>query len=201
MCYHHHHHHHVFPVDQHNSTAGKEVFRKIPSNVPSSPPGMEKSRGSIDHFCMCWACDTAFSLTRSMLCWMASSTAASSRASDTVVARLPTRWHQETDTGDSLSVGIDFASTSVWYNNNNNNNSRWSCCCYYYYSGFIQTFKHCFPGLSRTFKDQIPWFSRTQKCVFKDFPGYTRFKNTVAWGQKVHNQISFRCNCITVNSI
>jgi len=31
--------------------------------------------------------------------------------------------------------------------------------------GFIQTLKHCFPGLSRTCKDQIPVFSRTQNTT------------------------------------
>jgi len=72
-------------------------------------------------------------------------------------------------------------------------NYIWQLCdvawtdCLMPHTGFVQTLKYCFPGLSRTCNDQIPGFSRTQKIhVFKDSPGYTPFTNIVAWGQKVH---------------
>jgi len=81
----------------------------------------------------------------------------------------------------------------------NSTSSRYSAigiprrpCGVIYTTEFVQTWTNCFPGLCRTCKDQISGFSRTQKHVFKDFPGYTPFTNTVAWGQKVHipNQFS-----------
>jgi len=34
-------------------------------------------------------------------------------------------------------------------------------------TGFIETLKHCLPGLSRTWKDQIPGLYRTDKMRFK----------------------------------
>jgi len=42
---------------------------------------------------------------------------------------------------------------------------------------FVQTLKHCFPGLAKT---KFHGFPGLKKLVFKDFPGYTQFTNMVA---------------------
>ena len=56
-------------------------------------------------------------------------------------------------------------------------------------TGFVQTLKHCFPGLAKT---KFQGFPGLEKCLFMHFPEYTPFTNTVARGQKVHipNQFS-----------
>ena len=67
-------------------------------------------------------------------------------------------------------------------------------------AGLVQTVKSCFPGLSRTCNDQIPGFSRTHKTRFL---GLSRINSVHKHGcirsKKCTYQISYRCNCITVN--
>ena len=60
----------------------------------------------------------------------------------------------------------------------------------------VRTVKYCFSGLSRTCKDQISGFSRTHKTRFQ---GLSRIYSVYKHGtvQKVHTQISYRCDCIT----
>ena len=66
-------------------------------------------------------------------------------------------------------------------------------------SGFVQTEKYCFPGLSGTCKDQIPGFSRSHKTRFQ---GLSRINSVHKHGcirsKKCTYQISYQCNCITV---
>jgi len=67
------------------------------------------------------------------------------------------------------------------------------------HSGFVQTLKCFFPGLSRTCKDQIPGFSRNQKYFFQDFPGHVPFTNMGCMrSKKCIYKISYQCICITV---
>lgn len=83
-------------------------YMKInPLHLPSSPPGIEKSRGRRDHFCIFWALEMALSLALSMPCCMAFKTMASlwSKMSDTLVAPLPWAFTQSTVTAVMLSVG------------------------------------------------------------------------------------------------
>ena len=55
--------HNVIQFDKKNWHARKQSVQKHGLQwVPSSPPGMEKSRGKIDHFCTRAAFDTAFLL-------------------------------------------------------------------------------------------------------------------------------------------
>ena len=77
------------------------------THVPSSPPGMEKSAGRMDHFCIFCARDMARSLARSMPACKAFSTFSSRRfkMSDIVVAELPMDLHHAMPDGLSLSVG------------------------------------------------------------------------------------------------
>jgi len=64
---------------------------------------------------------------------------------------------------------------------------------YRHYSTFFQDF----PGLVKT---KFQGFPGLKKLVFKDFPGYIPFSNTGCMrSKKCTYQISYRCNCITVN--
>jgi len=66
-------------------------------------------------------------------------------------------------------------------------------------SGFVQTVKNCFPGLSRTCKDQIPGFSRTHKTRFQALSRINSVhKHRCIRSKTCTYQISYRCNCITV---
>jgi len=68
-------------------------------------------------------------------------------------------------------------------------------------SVFVQTLKHCFPGLSRTCKDQIPGFSRTRKTSFsRTYQDTLRLQTWLHEVKHCTYQISFRCNCITVSA-
>jgi len=68
------------------------------------------------------------------------------------------------------------------------------------YTGFVQTVKYCFPGLSRTCKDQIPGFSRTHNTRFQRLSGTNSVhKHGCIRSKKCTYQISYQCNCITVN--
>ena len=66
-------------------------------------------------------------------------------------------------------------------------------------TGFVQTVKYCFSGLSRTCKNQIPGFSRTHKTRLQ---GLLRInsvhKNGCIRSKKCTYQISYQCICITV---
>ena len=68
------------------------------------------------------------------------------------------------------------------------------------FTGFVQTVKYCFPGLSRTCKDQIPGFSRTHKTRFQRLSRINSVQNHgCIRSKKCTYQISYQCNCITVN--
>ena len=65
---------------------------------------------------------------------------------------------------------------------------------------FVQTVKYCFPGLSRTCKDQIPGFSRTHKTRFRRLSRINSVhKHGCIRSKKCTYQISYQCNCNTVN--
>ena len=67
-------------------------------------------------------------------------------------------------------------------------------------TGFVQTVKYCFPGLSRTCKDQILGFSRTHKTRSQRiFRINLVHKHGCIRSKKCTYQISYQCNCITVN--
>ena len=67
-------------------------------------------------------------------------------------------------------------------------------------TGFVQTVKYCFPGLSRTCKDQIPGFSRTHKTRFQQLSGINLVhEHGCIRSKRCTYQISYQCNCITVN--
>jgi len=86
-------------------------------HVPSSPPGMEKSWGRTDHFCIFWALEMARPFARSMPACSAFSIFSSRwfKMSDRVVAELPMERHHATAAGLSFSVGsIVSMSTTVW---------------------------------------------------------------------------------------
>jgi len=68
------------------------------------------------------------------------------------------------------------------------------------FPGFVQTVKYCFPGLSRTCKDQIPGFSRTHKTHFQWLSRTNSIhKHGCIRSKTCTYQISYQCNCITVN--
>jgi len=67
-------------------------------------------------------------------------------------------------------------------------------------TGFVQTVKYCFPGLSRTCKDQIPGFSRTHNTRSQRiFRINSVHKHGCIRSKKCTYQISYQCNCITEN--
>lgn len=84
--------------------------------IPNSPPATEKSRGNIDHFCICWAFEVADLLTVLIAVWIASSSLASFCTSLTVCAELPWQRHQSIATRDSLSKGCWVSSLSSDWN-------------------------------------------------------------------------------------
>jgi len=95
--------------------------------------------------------------------------------------------------------------------------SHFSSFVFLLYAGFVQTLKHCFPGLSRTCKNQIPGFSRTQKTRFQGLSrihsvhkhGCMRKSAQVCKGKKYLITVFLKCEltqevtkctqCITMN--
>jgi hypothetical protein len=91
-------------------------YYKLKNHLPSSPPGMEKSRGSMDHFWMLAARDTAFLLAWSMAAWTAFVMLLSRfwTSSDTVVQLLSKDRHHARVSSASWSRGSPVSgSTSV----------------------------------------------------------------------------------------
>jgi len=101
------------PTHNHHSK-----WDKIQWHLPNSPPAIEKSRGSIVHFCISWARETACLLAASTphcINLVMAAMCSSDVSSDTSDTSMPAATNWPLATRVSFDVGADVvSSTSVW---------------------------------------------------------------------------------------